>query len=327
VHPFFYPPPFLLTTVWAKALSLAEGYRAYFWVNQVSLFAVLGLLWAWIRPPLWIFALLLLTFTPIPDDVRMGQANLVVLAIALFGLWRRSGAAVSLAAMCKMSPALYLAQWAGERRCRPVIVAMVCAVAWSLVSLPLAPLAVQREFYEVVLPGFSTGEYHGLTVPITLPANHSLADIFNQWWPGPNKHRLSDAARIANTIASLSLTLTVAWFARHRRDPLGSALFAGALTIVMLVTPIYTYEHHLVFLLLPLAALFTAWARDLVPRAAIPLGVVAYFCVAWPLSWIKAACKAFPALAGAFYETKFFGLLALAILSVWVGTRCPKSSS
>jgi hypothetical protein len=324
VHPFFYPPPFLLTMLWAEPLSLATGYRAYFWINQVALVLVLLVLRRWFALPLLAIGILLATFTPIPDDIRMGQANLIVLLLAVVGLWRTSGVLVSLAAMCKMSPALYLAQWMAEQRWRPVAVAIAGAFAWSAVALVLAPWPVQLEFYRDVLPGFSTGEYHGLTVPISLPANHSLADVFNRWWPGRNSHVLSETARVANTVASLSLTGIVAWFARTRRDALGSALFAGAFTIVLLVTPIYTYEHHLVFLLLPLGALAAAAARGILPTPLLAAAMIAYVFVAWPLVWIRAASSAAPAWSGIFYETKFFGLLAIGALCIAAGRRCPE---
>ena len=40
-----------------------------------------------------------------------------------------------------------------------------------------------------MLPTFATGHYHGLTVRISLPANHSIPDLLNQVWPGPDKEQ------------------------------------------------------------------------------------------------------------------------------------------
>jgi hypothetical protein len=211
-----------------------------------------------------------------------------------------------------------------QRRWRSVGIAIAGAFAWTAVSLVIAPWPVQLEFYRDVLPGFSTGEYHGLTVPISLPANHSLADWFNRWWPGRNNHVLSETARIANAVASLGLTGIVAWFARTRRDALGSALLAGAFTVVLLVTPIYTYEHHLVFLILPLGALAAAASRRILAGPLLACAIVAYAFVAWPLAWIRAASSAAPAWSGIFYETKFFGLLAIGALCIAAGRRCPE---
>ena len=52
VHPFFYPPPFLLGMVWAKPLTLTTGYRVFFGLTQL---AVLGVLWVLQAPFLKIF--------------------------------------------------------------------------------------------------------------------------------------------------------------------------------------------------------------------------------------------------------------------------------
>ena len=55
-----------------------------------------------------VLATLALCFTPITDNAKMGQANLLVLLAGVLGLWLRSGVSVGVAAMAKMSPALYL---------------------------------------------------------------------------------------------------------------------------------------------------------------------------------------------------------------------------
>ena len=52
------------------------------------------------------------------------------------------------------------------------------AVGFSAVALWLVPWPVQWAFYTEILPGFSSGSYHGLKVPITLPDNsRGLAGI------------------------------------------------------------------------------------------------------------------------------------------------------
>ena len=39
VHPFFYPPPFLLGMPWAACLDLSTAYKAFFWLSQLCIFA------------------------------------------------------------------------------------------------------------------------------------------------------------------------------------------------------------------------------------------------------------------------------------------------
>jgi len=142
VHPYFYPPPFLLGMLWIAPpwrapLSLAEGYRAWFWIQNACLLGVLIGLWRWFRAHPLLLGLLAVTFTPIPDNLKMGQANLPVLLLVVWGLAGRSGALVGAAAMAKMSPALYLVGWAAQRRWRPVLVAVATALVLSLLPLPL----------------------------------------------------------------------------------------------------------------------------------------------------------------------------------------------
>ncbi|RME25714.1 MAG: DUF2029 domain-containing protein [Deltaproteobacteria bacterium] len=325
VHPYFYPPPFLLSMLWVTPpgrapLSLATGYRAWFWMNQGMLLAVLWALHRWFRAHPLVLAGLALSLSALPDNARMGQANLLVLWLSVVGLWRGSGVALGAAAMAKMSPALYLVAWVAERRWKPVLAAIGTAVALSLLALPLVPLQTQIRFYTEILPGFSSGNYHGLTVPITLPANHSIPDLFNQLWPGPDDHTLSDRARIASQAVSLSLLGVLAWGAATRRramaaDPLVAANLYGALSVLMLITPVYTYEHHLVVMLLPLAALAQAFVERRLSRRWLLLALPAGFLVCWPLRWLRSAQELWPAASWVLQESRFFGL-------VWVGGLC-----
>jgi hypothetical protein len=324
VHPFFYPPPYLLTMLWAGGLSLGQGYLIFFWANQLLLLLLGVVFYLWFRAPPLVLAVLLASYTPIPDNASMGQANLGVLLLAAVGLWLSRGEWVSAAAMMKMSPALYLVQWASQRRWKPVLAAVLWAVLLSLIALPLVGFRHQLRFYLEVLPGFSTGEYHGLTVPISIPLNYSIPFLFNQVWPGPSEHALSSSARFGSAATSVALLAVLAWLARIRRDSLGTAAMAGAFTVLMLVSPVHTYEHHLVMLLLPLAAVGTAWVRGGVfPRWSWPLLVAVYFFLAWPLAWLRWSEKRCPDLAWWATESKFFAAIGLALLCLWVVHRSP----
>lgn len=324
VHPYFYPPPFLIGMSWDRGLSLVAAYRAAFWINQAALLAGLALCWAWFGAPPLLLAGLAILYTPFANNIEMGQANLPILALSLLGLWRGSGTLVGAAAMGKMSPALYLAMWAGQRRWRPVLLAMGTAVALSLLSLPWVGLDAQIRFYTQVLPRFAGGPYHDLTVPITLEANHSVADLYNQLWPGPDGFTLSRAARVATSATTLGLLGGLVALARRPMDRLQQANLAGAFTVLLLVTPVYTYEHHLVVLMLPLAALGTAlWTRR-PPAWVWVAAALAFFCVAHPLMWRERLQRELPALSWVFREWKFFGTVAVGALCAWVAARVDK---
>lgn len=323
VHPFFYPPPFLLGMLWAVPLSLEAAYRAWFWMNQVLLAGVFVACWRWFRAPPLLLAFVAATFTPIPDNAKMGQANLAVLLLSTCGLWWTRGALVGAAAMAKMAPAAYLGWWAARRSWRPLVAACAVALALSVAALPLVPLDQQLRFYTKILPGFASGDYHGLQVPITLPANHSIPDLLNQWWPGPDGHTLSAVARRISTAVSVLSLAALSLLGLRRRDPLGEALVAGAFTVLLFLTPVYAYEHHMVALLLPIAAAGTALVCGRLGRWWWPVLIVAYAGLAWPLYWIRPAQEALPALRWVAQESKFFGAVALLGACAWGAWRSP----
>lgn len=316
VHPFFYPPPFLVGMVWAAPLDLATGYRAWFVLQQLSVLGILAVMWRWLGASPLLLAGVLATFTPVPDNLKMGQANLPVLLLAVTALWRGWGGVMGAAGMAKMSPALYLFGWAARRRWRPALVAAGTAIGLSVLTLPLVGLDHQLRFFTEILPGFSTGEYHGLRVPITLPANHSIPDLFNQLWPGPDKHHLDPRAATASKVVSLGLLAALLPVFAKARDTLGEAGAFGALTVLLTITPVYAYEHHLAFLLLPVVVVGAAYEQRRLPRWTLALAVPAYVFTAMPLVWLRAIQKAAPPLRWALQESKFLGPVVLAALCV-----------
>lgn len=323
VHPYFYPPPFLAGMLWAVPLSLEQGYRALFWLDQLVIVGLALVFRRWLGAPWLVLALLLGTYSPIPDNNKMGQVNLVVMLLACLGLWRRSGVLVAAAAMAKMSPALYLVLFALRRRWRAVLSGVLAAVLMTLAVLWLVHPAAQLRFYTEILPGFSRGDYHGLRVPITLPANHSIADLYNQLW-GPKRFRLPEMAQAATSATVLALLAVVAWAGRRARDTLGEAALAGALTVVLVVAPVYTYEHHLAFLVLPWAVVGTALWTGRLPRTAAPLVALSYLVVAWPLWALRGLQERLPgALEWWLQESKFFGVIGLLLLCLWTLRRSP----
>ena len=324
VHPYFYPPPFLWLMLWSGFLSLSAGYKLFFFMNQAFLVGSMWCMRRWFAPSAVVMAFVVATLYPIADNAKMGQANLMVLLIALVGLWRRSGETLSLAAMSKMSPALYLAWWAAQRHWRGVFGAIAGAVLLSVVTLPLVNFETQLNFYTKILPGFSSGQYHGLTVPITLPANHSIPDLYNQLWPGETKHVLSPLAQRAASLTSLGLLAVLTWLARSVRDPLGQANIAGAFTVLLLITPVYTYEHHLVLMVMPAVALGAAIEAGRIPRVWWPVVGLSYFSVAWPLFWLRGLQDIIPAAHWWLQESKFFGAVAIGAFCVAAALRSPR---
>ncbi|HCH65673.1 MAG: hypothetical protein CL927_19965 [Deltaproteobacteria bacterium] len=327
VHPFFYPPPFLGLMAWDRGLSLPTAYRLWFGANALALLGTMWTIRRWLGTPWWILVVVAASLTPIYNALIMGQANQLVLWPAVVGLASHRGLWVALAAMWKMSPALYLAGWVVRRQWRPTLEAVIGAMLLSALALVWVPLDVQKSFYFDIMPGFSSGEYHGLRVPINLPANHSIPDLFHQLWPGPDHHHLDPRAARAAKAVSLLLLGVVAFLGRKVgvSDRVGQANLAGALTVVMVITPVYAYEHHLAWLVLPGAAVAHAlWTGRLSGPGWTALALVSWALTALHLSWLRALREAAPgALAWCLQESKFVGLLGLFVACCTVVARPP----
>lgn len=319
VHPFFYPPPYLLSVLWAAPLTLRQAYVGMMVVNELMLAGCVVLAVGAFGVPTWVALLLITTYTPIPDHMAMGQANLLALFPAMLGLAvaRRNGwaggALVGVAGMLKMSPALFLLYWALRRQWRPVVAAMATAIALSVATLPLVSFADQLRFYTDILPGFSSGDYHGLTVPISLEANHSIPDLYDRLFP-TKANTLSATAQTASTVTMLALLGLWGWVFRK---PGHETAAIGALTVLMVVSPVYTYEHHLVFLLLAVGA-----------AADLSLGfALVYFFLAWSLTMLRWTSAHLPeALHGLVRESKFLAEAGLFVL-LCLRTRAPRAPS
>jgi len=317
VHPFFYPPPFLLGMVWDRGLPLHVAYRIWGFGNLLALLGSLVVLRRWLKAPWWLLAVVGGTLTPAFNAVKMGQANQLVLLPALIGLWLQRGSWVGVSAMAKMSPALFLAGWAPRGMWKPVLGAMATAVVLSLLALPIVPLDTQLRFYLEILPGFSSGEYHGLRIPITLPANHSIPDLFHQLWPGPDDHHLHPRSALASKAVSLFALGGLAWVASrvHREDPIAEAGLAGALTVLMVITPVYAYEHHLAWLVLPGAAAGMALHTGRLGKKWWWVAAPSWALSVAHLAWVRFLREAAPApLDWLAQESKFVGLIGLLVV-------------
>lgn len=322
VYPFFYPPPSLPLLAWTGALPLKTGYRLMFWLNELALGGVLWILWRWFRPPPWLLVVAACTWTPVSWSGRLGQVNVIVLLLCVAAMWRSRGSLLAAAAVIKMSPALLAARWVARGSWRPVFGAFVTAVAAHLAALPWVPLALQRRFYLEVLPQFASGAYNGLDVPISLPANHSLANLLDQVWPGPDAHHLSPTAATVTRVLLVAGLLGLSWVGRRRVAPVGEGLLTGSLLVLMTIAPVFAYEHHLVFLLPAAVAAATAIHRRALPRSALLLLVPAWAAVVLPIEEFRHLQRTWPAAAVYIRESKLAGALTLGLLCAWGAARC-----
>lgn len=288
VHPFFYPPPFVLVSAWVRPLDLVTAYRVWFWLDELFLLLSVLVLARWWRPlgPAVPVALagLVAALTAISNNHLMGQANLPVLLLVLLALktaedrrWPLAGALMGLACMLKMSPGLFVAWWWLRGRRAAAVAACVAAVVYSVLSLPLVGLEHQWRFYTEVLPGFGSGDYNGLTVGIDLFGNHSLPNLYDELWPAAGRAHLvlSPTAALLSSLTLLGLVGATGWWLRAPPvDLLALAGQIGAVCAVMLLVTVITYEHHLVWMLPgAVVAVVAVWEGRLGARWAAPIGL------------------------------------------------------
>jgi hypothetical protein len=340
VYPYFYPPPYLLAMAWALPLNLATAYGTFFWLGSISLGLVMWALWRW-QPSAALLSMagvVLATFSPIANSHRMGQANLLMLAILIWGLilaereGRRSvilgGVLVGYACMMKMSPAIFVMWWLVRKKNIAVGAAVATALVSSIVALPLVGLEHQLEFYLEVLPGFASGNYHDLSVPLNIPANHSWGNLWMQITSGfrglPRTAPPTDMASTLASVTSLATLGALFWRLRAReQDPTTLLCSIGAFISTMVLFPAYTYEHHLVYMLIPIAAVVTGAKEGRFGLGWISLFFVAYVLLAWPLPGFKETASSLGLQVGpwakvAMLEAKSFAVVAMG-LTCFVG--------
>lgn len=340
VHPFFYPPPFLLSVAWALPLDLVTAFDVWFWLNEMFLVLAVLALWRYLRPlgptvgP--VLALAVALSYGVAYGQELGQANFAVLALVAWALEQQdrrpwlAGILMGTACMFKMSPALLVMWWLLRREWVAVGAACGWAVVLSVLALPLVGFSDQVRFYTEVLPQFASGDYNGLTIKIGMFANHSLPNLLDQLWPGSD-NALSSTARVAGSVFSFGLLLALAGaFFRPPADRLQQLGQASAVMVLMLLVPVYTYEHHLVFALPALVVVTVAVVSGRLGSLAALMLAPCWALWFAPIPNLRGVAFELlePGSLGAWcvQEAKFGMLVALFFMALRVGMGAPQSA-
>lgn len=337
VNPYLYPPPLLVPCAPLALLPQRTARLVWLSLEIAAMAGALALLKRLLAPAAgaladWLPLLLLLlaaSFAPLYDNFLMGQVNFMVLVLLLLGLERlarsrdiAAGALLGAAAMIKMSPALLCGWLALKGRYRAVASAIVAFVLFSVASLPLAGPSSQLHFYRDVLPRFSHG-FPDVRLRIDWFGNHSLPSAIQALWPGPYPMRLSGPARAISFGVEAVLLVLAAWTCRRRSsDPPTLLLEASIVIVLMVAFPVFTFDHHLAYLLLPMALMAVIAAQGALGKAWIPWLGLAYALLAMPLSFLATLDRlegsaAFQTLVSVLRKEKLIGIgILLAALIV-----------
>ncbi len=271
VHPYFYPP-FL-----AELLQPLTHYRVlqarllWFWITAACFVATVALLQRWVsrrdETAGTAFVVAVCALWPLRSTNMMAQVNAIVLLL-LAAWWVKrdkspwAGVFLGAAAAIKMSPALLVLVPLTERRFREAAVVTLSGGALVLGSCALIGAHGMRFLGDVLL-GFLPGHrYHGLRVPIDLLGNHSLGAlaywIFDRGEPWADPLKLSPRAAQFHlaAVATLLVGFALATWRGATRE--GRAV---ALVVIMILAPTFAFEHHVSFVVLPIALLVALVAR------------------------------------------------------------------
>jgi len=290
IQPYFYPPPFLLPSPLVR-LPMSSLYLLWFWFDVLlGLISIVLLIGAWHRArPLipWLVVLAFGCASTIILNHNKGQVNLLILSLVLGGWYALehrkevlAGVLVGIACMLKMSPVLFVMWWILRRRWTAVTAAFITGLCLSLITLAVVPWEVQLHFYTKTLPGFVSGGYNRLSVPIDLFGNHSLPDIYNRIWPAEGQG-LSSVAQIFSSITLVAVLTGLALaFKRPPADARARAGQMSAVALAMLLVPVYTYEHHLMWVLPAAVAVIESALVGRLSRIWLLFGGFALLCQA-----------------------------------------------
>ena len=291
VHPLLYPPASLLGVVWAAGLPLPQAATVFRLLGELGLLLGLLSIVRWWAPLGWTRVLALLAaslalMSGVAYGVHLGQANAHVWGLTLAGLALADddrparqavgGGLVAMAILGKLAPAAFLGVWVLERRWTALGSAVGVTVVGGVLSWFVVGGPGQAHFFAEVLPSLSSGAYNGLTIRIGLLGNHSIPALLDHLFPGDGQ-TLGPPARAGAFGVTIALGVVLAAvFRAPAADRTAMAGRVGAVGVALLLVPVYTFEHHLLWAIPGLVACGAAARNGRLPLGAtLAVGVSA----------------------------------------------------
>lgn len=263
--PFTYPP---FAALLSEPLSRVPlGLLHVLWV-AATLAALVGVARVAMRPvvariglPLTL-ALLLLS-SPVRSHLRFGQVGLFLVLLVAADLLqdrRRTGAGLGLAVAIKLTPAVFLPWLLIRRQTRTLATAVATAVGATLAGLLLLWPSAQEYLWRALWDSDRFG-------PNDVPGNQSVRGMLL-------RAGLDDRTATLLWLAGAAVLAVVATLGAKRLEDAGQRLGAlGVLAALSVAVSPISWVHHLVFLVLPIAALVGAGRGRLAAAWALVLTV------------------------------------------------------
>jgi hypothetical protein len=329
VYPLLYPPTFLPLAAPLAAAPMREAYRASILVGELAVLAiVLACVGDRRRDWLPVVGVVALS-AAVPDNLRMGQANLAALAAAAWGIAAVArgrggigGALVGVAVGVKLVPALAVAGWATGPRWRAAVGAGLALGALGAASILLYGPSPWVRFVSDVLPSILGGDHNGLDLAVVRLGNHGLGEWWARLLPGPPT-ALSTGARVGLAASAAAILGGLAWlWRRPAAGPDAVQARAAASLVVPVLLATFAWEHHLVWAIPAWCVVARAAFDGRLPRWTLPLVAVAFVGWAVDLRLLATAVEAAgPWLGPAIREAKTVGLLTALGGAAWLGAQ------
>ncbi|MFC1514704.1 glycosyltransferase family 87 protein [Candidatus Omnitrophota bacterium] len=259
IFSYQYPP--LFTVLILPFTFFKYSLAKVFWLalNQIFVIGALFFIWASVIKKrsfteVAFFLFLALNFYPLINNLNLGQINVLILFLicGAFYFFKKGndiycGIFLGLAAMFRITPALLIVYFLWRGQWRTFFWAVLSFVLLSLISLAIFGIDIHCYYLTEFLPSYLS------SVP-NQPANQSFTGFL---------FRLLDDGGLVDRVSAIfsfiSLIL-VAFYCRYKkglsRDSLRYDLEFCLVIITTLLISKVTWEHHLSWLLLPVAVVF-----------------------------------------------------------------------